>query len=168
MNADFKKQYDKNVTPSYKLLQKANFQMTEPKQTDLFFDENKSEVFSKDQTVQYKGFMKETFKNVRENSYKANEGDWKAAPPNVILKYADDIEQYSKSVAELLMLVEYKKPIPKALKESVYKTGEDKAKIKPLFFYLPQETKEKIEKVVPEAKPQSGIYKIGTTEITIK
>jgi hypothetical protein len=166
MNADFKKQYDKNVTPSYKLLQKANFQMTEPKQTDLFFDENKSELFSKDQTVQYKGFMKETFKNVRENSYKANEGDWKAAPPNVVLKYADDIEQYSKSVAELLMLVEYKKPISKALKETVYKAGGENAKVKPLFFFLPQKTKDKIMSVTPEAKPKGGTYRIGATEIT--
>ena len=168
MNADFKKQYDKNVTPSYRLLQKANFQMTEPKQTELFFDEDKSEMFSKDQTVQYKGFMKETFKNVRENSYKANEGDWKGAPPNVILKYADDIEQYSKSVAEMLMLVEYKKPIPKALKESVYKAGGQEAKVKPLFFFLPQKTKDKIISVVPEATPQSGVYRIGQTVIPIK
>ena len=168
MNADFKKQYDKNVTPSYKLLQKANFQMTEPKQTELFFDEDKSEMFSKDQTVQYKGFMKETFKNVRENSYKANEGDWKGAPPNVILKYADDIEQYSKSVAEMLMLVEYEKPIPKALKESVYKAGGQEAKVKPLFFFLPQKTKDKIISVVPEATPQSGVYRIGQTVIPIK
>jgi len=168
MNADFKKQYDKNVTPSYKLQDKWGFVMREPRQTELFFDEDKSEMFSLDQTVQYKNIMKKMFGKISDNSENANKAQWANAPTEVGLKYSKDIETYSKDVAKLLMLVEYKKPIPKALKESVYKTSGEDAKIKPLYFYLPQETKEKIEKVVPEAKPQSGVYKIGTTEIPLK
>lgn len=168
MNADYKSVYDNNATASYKHQMDWGFVMKEPRQTELFFDEDKSEMFSLDQTVEFKNIMKETFGKISDNSQKANKQEWKDAPKEAGLKYSNDIEAYAKSVAKFLMLKEYKKDIPKDLKETIYKASGDDAKIKPLFFYLPQETKNKITKAlyVPETTKKS--YSIGNTDINFK